>query len=288
MGAGGEGGHLSAVDMLEFSRHYHRETEYFVWLEIAAALKQTYLLIANEPFAPAYKEFAQSVFADIVGKVGWRAAPDENHTQKLLRNLVLSQFGQYGDGATIARAQKMFAGVAARRNKIAPDLRDVVYNLAAQNGGEREHTKLLRFYKKEALHEEKNRLGGALGKFRSRTLLKKTLAFALSKHVRIQDAPGIIGSVWLNPSGRALACAFLKKNWKLLVRRYGDGHTLARIVSLAGSFNAEQDARNIERFFRANPVPVSAKRTLQQALEQVRGNAAWLARDRKRLQKWLV
>jgi len=35
-------------------------------------------------------------------------------------------------------------------------------------------------------------------------------------------------------------------------------------------------------------VPVSAKRTLQQALEQVRGNAAWLARDRKRLQKWLV
>src|SRR3989344_4017319 len=128
-------GHPAAVGMLGVSRHYHRETEYFVWLEMAGALKQTYLLIANEPFAPAYKEFAQGVFADIVGKVGWRAAPDENHTQKLLRNLVLSQFGQYGDGATIARAQKMFAGAAARRNKIAPDLRDVVYNLGAQNGG---------------------------------------------------------------------------------------------------------------------------------------------------------
>lgn len=283
-----EAGHLSVVDMLEFSRHYHRETEYFVWLEIASAIKQAYLLIAKEPFALAYRKFAQGIFAEIAAKMGWNSVPDEAHSQKLLRNLVLSQFGYYGDFATVDRARKMFSRVASGKNKISPDLRDAVYNLVAQNGDARDHAKLLRLYGRETLHEEKNRIGSALGRFKSKTLLTKTLAFSISKNVRVQDTPSVLGSVWLNPYGRALAWTFVKKNWKLLVERYGDGHTLSRIVSLAGSFNSEREAREIERFFKANIVPLAVRRTLRQALEQVRGNAAWIQRDKKKLGRWLV
>ncbi len=112
------------------------------------------------------------------------------------------------------------------------------------------------------------------------------MAFALSKHVRYQNALGIIGSVWGNPKGRYLAWAFVKSNWKLLKVRYAGGHYFTRVFGPAGQFTKISDAKDIEKFVRINPVP-EAKRAIAQALEQIYSNAEWLKRDKKKIEKFL-
>lgn len=141
-------------------------------------------------------------------------------------------------------------------------------------------------YKEEENQQEKDRLGRALGKFKSKTLLKRTLEFSISKHVRFQNTLGIISSVWGNPVGRYLAWEFVKKNWKMLKERYAGGHYFTRVFGPAGDFTKISDAKDIESFVKKNPVP-EAKRTIAQALEQIYSNVEWLKRDKEGIKKFL-
>jgi aminopeptidase N len=86
----------------------------------------------------------------------------------------------------------------------------------------KEYRALLARYKKETLHEEKNRIGNALGDFKHKMTLKRACEFSISKHVRVQDTIGIISSVGANPFGRDIWWKFVQNNWKMFVSRYGD------------------------------------------------------------------
>ena len=141
-------------------------------------------------------------------------------------------------------------------------------------------------YKNATLTEEKNRIGRALGRFSQKELLEKTLAFSLSKEVRSQDTMYYIGNTLANPKGRALAWKFIKKEWPVLLERYGGGKSLSTLVSSLGIFVHESDAADIEKFFRENPAP-GASRTVEQVLERIRTKVAWLSRDKKKLAKWI-
>ena len=87
----------------------------------------------------------------------------------------------------------------------------------------KEYNALIKKYKIETLHEEKNRIGSALGDFKDDKVLCLSMHFALSNEVRIQDTIGILSSIGANPLGRNIWLKSLKQNWKMLVTRYGDG-----------------------------------------------------------------
>ncbi len=184
--------------------------------------------------------------------------------------------GGFGDEETIKKAQSMFG------KKIDPDLRSVVYNLVAENGGQKEFNTLIGMYKEEDNQQEKDRIGRSLGLFKSKTILQKTLSFSISKYIRYQNSLQIIASVWGNPEGRYLAWGFVKENWKLLKERYAGGHYFTRVFQPAAEFTRKADALDIEKFVKKYPVP-EAKRTIAQVLEQIYSNAQWLARDRKNM-----
>ena len=122
--------------------------------------------------------------------------------------------------------------------------------------------------------------------WKSKALLRKTLDFSISKHVRFQNSLQIIASVWGSPDGRYLAWEFVKSHWKLLKERYAGGHYFTRVFQPAGLFTKVSDARDIESFVAKNPVP-EAKRTIAQALEQIYSNVEWLKRDKKKIKKFL-
>ena len=282
-----EAGHIATPDALDFAAFYKEETDYAVWAELASDLNAIALLIADEPYSEQYHRFARDIFAGIAKKVGWEKKKGEDHLQTLLRGLVLLRFGMHGDLETIVRAKKMFSRVTRAKNSLDPDLRLTVYSVAAKFGGRKEQVKLMKMYQSAALHEEKNRIGRALAAFNDPRLLKKTLSFSLSKHVRIQDAVGIVSWVWINPAGKDLAWSFIKANWKTFLDRYAGGHHLSNLLALAGYFTSPAKAKEIEKFFKKNPAP-GAARAIAQALEKIRGNAAWLARDRKAIENHLT
>lgn len=170
--------------------------------------------------------------------------------------------------------------------KIDPDIRGVVYNLVAENGGQSQWNTLVKMYRGEDNQQEKERIGRSLGLFKQKVLLEKSLEFAISKDVRFQNSLGIIVSVWANPKGRYLTWEFVKKNWKLLKERYAGGHYFTRVFQPAGDFTKISDAKDIENFIKKNPVS-EAQRTIAQALEQIYSNVEWLKRDSRAIQNFL-
>jgi len=262
---------------LKLAQQYINENDYTVWSQLTGNLAQLNSLLAHDE---DFQKYGRKIYKKISGKVGWNKKPNEKHTDRLLRSMVLNMLGTFGDEETIKNAQSLFT------KKIDPDLKSVVYNLIAQNGRLKEFNKLIDMYKKEDSQQEKERIGRSLGQFKQKELLTKTLEFALSSDVRFQNSLGIIASVWHNPDGRYLAWEFVKKSWKLLKERYAGGHYFTRVFAPAGDFTSVKDAEDIENFVKKNPVP-EAKRTIAQVLEQIYSNAAWLTRDQEEIENFL-
>ena len=281
-----ESGDLPTTSALALARAYRGETDYTVWLELSANLDLVRSEFWREPWSERYRAFGRSLFVPLARRMGWRPRRGERHTDVLLRSLALASAGAYGDEKTITRAKRSFA--AARRGRPVPtDLRNVVYGLAAENGGRSEYERLQRMYRREPLQEERGRIGRALGCFRQPSLLARTLRFAISKHVRAQNTPGILAAVWANPCGRELAWRFLRRHWKFLLARYGQGgHTLPRLVKPIGVLASRTQAVHVRRFFKRAGAP-GAERAVKQVVERIESNADWLRRDGKKIARWL-
>ena len=266
---------------LELAQSYVDEEDYTVWSELTGQLSKLGSLLAYEDLYNSYKRYNLYIYKKIASKMGWEKKKGEKHTDALLRSLVLYQLGKYGELGVTGEAHKRF-----KEARMDPDLRGVVYNLVASYGEQKEWNTLVKMYREEDNQQEKDRLGRSLGLFKHKSLLQKSLEFAISKHVRYQNSLGIIASIWGNPEGRYLAWEFVKKNWKLLKERYAGGHYFTRVFGPAGEFTKVSDAKDIEKFVAKNPVP-EAKRTIAQALEQIYSNVEWLKRDSEKIKEFL-
>ncbi|HBB44037.1 MAG: hypothetical protein UW27_C0017G0020 [Parcubacteria group bacterium GW2011_GWA1_44_13] len=279
-------GDLDTPTALDFVSAYKNETNFAVWSELSTGLNTIDNLINGETFALEYEKYCRDIFAPMTKKVGWKKKKVDGHSDILLRSLILANAAKYGDESVVAKSRELFDSIKKGKNPIPADLRGVVYGTVARRGGKDEYKKFLEMYKNATLTEEKNRIGRALGRFSQKELLEKTLAFSLSKEVRSQDTMYYIGNTLANPKGRALAWKFIKKEWPVLLERYGGGKSLSTLVSSLGIFVHESDAADIEKFFRENPAP-GASRTVEQVLERIRTKVAWLSRDKKKLAKWI-
>ncbi len=269
-----EAGTIPTTDALEFLSAYKNEDNYTVWLEIAMGLGRLEQLLAKTAAEKQLNQFILNLFSPVFARVGWNKLEKELHTDSLLRSLVISRLGRSGHAEIVSKARSKFS-----KGNVHPDIRGAVYAVVASSGKKKEYEEFIKRYKEEKLHEEKNRLGGALGDFRDPKLLKLACEFAMSKDVRQQDTIGIISSVGANPMGRDIWLDFVQKNWKTLVARYGDGgHTLARLVKAISGSSEEKHLKSFKKFFSTHDAP-GAKRAIQQVLERLEGNVAWLKRD---------
>ena len=278
-----EAGELPTNQALNLITAYENETDYTVWVELATGLLIVKNLIYKEKHYPEFEKLCKEVFEKIGKTVGWKAADKESHTTSLLRSLVLGQLVSFDHENYVEHALT----IAKNSKTIPADIRSVVYMAMAQKGGIKEHQSFINKYKTESLNEEQNRIGRALGQFKNPALLKKTLEFALSKHVRIQDTAQIFNSVWSNPLGRVIAWEFTKKNWSELLKRYpASGHILNRFIKPAAYFTKPEEAKDFIQFFKKHQAP-GAKRSIAQVLEKIYTNIEWLKRDNKHIETWL-
>ena len=159
--------------------------------------------------------------------------------------------------------------------------------LVAQEGGRETYDTLWRLEREAELHEEKMRFLGALTRFKDHALLEDLLRRSLGDEVRSQDAMAVIVQTAGNRHGRDLAWRFLQDNWSELDRRYGKGgFAIMRLVGITGGFTTMERHDEVQAFFEAHPAP-SAARTIQQSLERIRLNTAWLGQNRTVVGDWL-
>jgi puromycin-sensitive aminopeptidase len=278
-----EAGDMTAVRAFGLISAYEKETDYSVWVEVASGMSQLKNLTQAEQFYPKLEAYSRSIFRDAGTKLGWAAKSGESHTATLLRSLLLSQMAILNDKDTIKQGKLIF-----KKSKVVPaDIRSVVYQIVAQTGNSRVHQMFIEKYVNESLSEEKNRLGRALGYFKDKTLLHKTLDFAMSDKVRIQDTSAIFMGVWYNPQGKNLTWEYIKRHWSVLQKRYpATGPALSRLLKPASNFVTVTSAEDFKSFFKNHPAP-GVERTIEQVLEKIYSNAAWLKRDGMRIAEWL-
>ncbi len=282
-----EAGIIPTTNALEFLSAYKNETNYIVWVEIATGLSRLEQLLAKTGAKDILHKFIIELFSGLLSRLGWSKKKGELHSDSLLRSLTIYRLGKSGHKKVIENARKYF-NLVKRDKHIDPDIRGAVYGIVAFSGGMKEYSDLTKLYKKETLHEEKNRIGHALGEFQNTKILKLVCGFALSKTVRTQDTISILSGVGANPMGRDIWWSFLQKNWKTFVSRYGEGGlALARAVRAIGASAEEKHLTSFKKFFKTHEAP-GAKRAIDQVLERLEGNILWLARDGKKIQEFLT
>ena len=279
-------GLLPITQFLELAGSYAGETDASVWSDLASNLRDIEQLIADQPVRPAYQRFGRELFAPAARRAGWTPRPDDGHLDSLLRSTVLGQSGTYNDPETLAQATDLFQRYLSDPDAVHPDLRGVVFSLAAQAGDRATYDQLWELEERARLQEEKIRLLLAMSRFQDVNLLNDTLERSLSSKVRSQDTITVVAGVAANPAGRGPAWEFVKSNWAEFDRRYGGGgFGLMRLVSIVNGFTTEEGMADVEKFFTDNPAP-AAERTIRQALERMSLNIRWLEQNRPALNAW--
>ena len=83
-----------------------------------------------------------------------------------------------------------------------------------------------------------------------------------------------------------MAWAFVQKNFDLLAKKYEGGFLLGHLVRVPQNFASAEKAEEVEKFYGSKNLP-GVERTVRQAVESIRSNAAWLQRDSETIHKWL-
>eukprot|EP01027_Heterolobosea_sp_BB2_P027304 GEZU01042623.1.p1 GENE.GEZU01042623.1~~GEZU01042623.1.p1 ORF type:complete len:482 (+),score=192.53 GEZU01042623.1:249-1694(+) len=284
---------------LSIVKAYANETNYTVWAAISTNLDDIWSLVSTDPeIAPKFEKFAQNLFAKKGAELGWEPATSsegagESHLTSMLRALMVRNLVKYNHPETAQAAVERFHRYLEEGPQcVVPDLRGSVYAAAIKNGGEKEYEEVLKVFRTTDLQEERIRCITALGSTRDKKLIQRTLDFGLSEEVRSQDTMYVMLGVSSNPlafqGNKGLVWEFFKQHFDEFARRYGEGgFMVGRIIKFAaGGFLSEERAAEVERFFQEHPLP-NARMPIQQCLESIRLNAAWLQRDREDIKQWL-
>ncbi len=281
-----QAGKASTVEALELVKAFKDgETSYVVWTSILSNLSKLRVLIAHDEATDLkFQAFVVDLLSNVAAHVGWNSKEDEHHVVSLLRSQVLTRIGCYGHEATVAEAKKRFAEHLAETAIIPADLRACVYRIVAANGGMESLQQLLTLFRKNDLHEEKERLARSMGAARDLDVLQKVLDFAMSEEVRNQDAPFVFGSVAANVKGRELAWQFFRANYPKFLKVF-QGALLIRLCKFSTeNFVTQEKAHEVQTFFNENENV--ADRTIKQSVENIMLNANWLERDAENMKKF--
>ena len=277
-------GLLTVTQFLALAEAYVNETDATVWADLGANLSNLDTLLGDAAYYANFQSFARRIFQPIGRKVGWVARPEEGHLDALLRTTVLAELGNYGDEGTLTKARNLFDDYVEEPDRVHPDIRGVVFSLAAKRGDRSVYDTMWELQKNAALEEERVRFLRALTYFEEAGLLEETLRRSLTTDVRVHNTVAMVVSVASNRHGRDLAWEFVKTNWEEFDRRYGEGgFALMRLVAFTENFSTQEMAEDVQRFFADNPAP-AAERTVRQSLETIRLNIAWLEKNRVALE----
>lgn len=281
-------GMIPATDFLAIAEAYKNEDNAPVCADLSSNMGGMETLVWEESFYNGFQAFSRSIMQETGRKIGWDPKPGEGHLDTLLRSTVLNHLGGSDDEDTLREAAARFAVYQEDPANVSPDIRGLVFGLAAKQGDRATYDAMWELRAAATMQEEKVRFLYGLTGFEQQELLQETLDRALGDEIRAHDAVSVIGLTAGNHQGRNLAWQFLKDNWAELDRRYGEGgFALMRLVSITSGFTTLEMREDVEKFFADNPAR-GAERTIRQSLERIQLNHAWLERNRDELATWFV
>ena len=227
------------------------------------------------------------MMSKVMDVLGWEPKAGEHALFPMLRPLVIGALGRNGhDGVKQEALDKMLKG---GWQSVPADLRFAVYSIVVAHGGAEGFAAVLKVFKDADMAEERVRALRGLGYTKDPALIDQLLGMTLNDEIRAQDVFYVYGTLAGNRFAMDRAWEFIKDNWEAINKMFSSGQfLLGRILKSATSaFASEAKAVEVEAFFKDKDTP-GADRSISQALETIRLNAAWLERDRSPVKAWLA
>ncbi|XP_063900761.1 puromycin-sensitive aminopeptidase-like [Zophobas morio] len=281
-------GYIRTDKVLSLIEYFKEEKEYTVWVDITENLRQVQVLYEEHEAKEKLQTYMRQLYSPIAHEVGWEPEENEHPLRSLLRSVVISALGLNGDAAIIDVARDRFAKYLEDPASLIPDLRSAVFSIVVANGGKHEFDSVRSIFYNADMHEERMRALSALGRTEIPQLVDELLKMGHSEAVRPSDLCYVYGSLSSNGVARPLAWKYMKEHFPALKQQFGNGQfLLCRMIEVATkNFASKEKAQEIREFFTVHPTE-SALRTIENSIERVMSNAAWLERDRQHVFEYL-
>lgn len=251
------------------------DQSYLVSSSVARNLRFLHHLSLGRSFEWRLRERLRDHHGRMYGRLGWTPKRNEHHVDSMLRGEVILTLGNaLKEREIILEAQSRFERFIRRPSSLAADLRAPVCSIAVASGGLRAWNRAKSLYMTALSQEEKTQFLSAMCATNDVRLLRKTLDFSQSEHVRSQNMHIPVMRIASNPSGSVLVWPWLKKNWSSISKKVGNGNPLLSrmISSVAIASSDAKIAAELESFFSKNKVP-GTERVVQQSAEVIRINS---------------
>ncbi|RIB04123.1 peptidase family M1-domain-containing protein [Gigaspora rosea] len=286
-------GYAKTSGFLSLINEFDNEDKYIVWMEINSRITDLISVWFEQP-EPIYQgllAFQRHLVSKLVAKLGWEYPENEDYLITMLRGLVIKVAGRAKNPEVIKEAFRRFELFTKKKDDSAlhPNLRGAVYEIVLSNGGGvNEFDAILKVYREASTDDQKVTALMGLGFAQQEDLIKRALEFSISNEVKSQDIIYSLQGLQFNRKSRRALWNFVKENWEIIYNRYSKSLSLLglSIKYSTDSFSSEADIKDIEDFF-SNKDTKDFLRPLQQSLEKIRVNTAWLARDKKDVEEWL-
>ncbi|XP_055870473.1 puromycin-sensitive aminopeptidase-like [Biomphalaria glabrata] len=281
--------YVNVVDVLRLCECFLDETDFSVCGKLVSGLGalRPFVQHLTQGNDQQFDVFLCKSLQKMKSSLGWEAAKDESHATKLIREQILTVLGSSGDPNVVQEASRRFSDYCSKQATLSADIKTPVFVTVLSNGDKEVYDELLEIYDNEDMLEEKNRISRILGLTPNESLIQQTLNFALSDKVRNQDTVATLAGATWTLQGRQLVWKFVQENWQELYRRYSTSTMMSRLIKvITDGVCCAETAKQMENFFKAHQVK-NAQRAIQQGLEQIATNVAFIHRQGAALMSFL-
>ncbi len=248
------------------------ETDYDVLEGLAGPLAVLDDQVVEKELQQWLRSWIVRRFGGQLRALGWTAGPDEDDRERLRRAAILRLVGSIAEAPdVVAEAGARLDAYLADRSSLEPNLADAVVSICARQGDHALYERYLELMASAPTPQERRRFLLNLASFRAPALVERTLEATLGPDIPTQDVTFIYIRLFGNPPARDAAWRFFVRNWKRLRGRIPP-LMVSRLLESTPALRDPRYAREVTRFFRANPIP-EATRSFKQALEVFRLNA---------------
>ncbi|TRY78714.1 hypothetical protein TCAL_06795 [Tigriopus californicus] len=281
---------------LDMTEYLTKEKEY---VPLQAALNNlNYLDLMLRKSNEDYKAFQNFVRGILDSKYeNFATAPSDTLPQILFKETVNKWLCSYGHQNCINAAKSQFQHYMQEHGNnsatIDPNFKQLVFQVAIQNGGNEEFEFLLNQLENVQLDQDTVKILRGLGASEDEANLKKILdiSIATDSIIRAQDIFYLYAQISKSAVGGPFQFQWLEQNFPEVKAKFGSSFG-KRIVNLLGGFmaaaNTEPEIEELKEFIRKHYEDIgSGISDLNQGIDKAETNLKWVQESQIDVQTWL-
>lgn len=278
-------GAIPVESYLDTLKSFKHEQDAGVWDTILSQIGYLDLFV-DKSNKSAYAAFVRELLREEYQKLAWEEKSNEALSMRLVRGSVISMLGTVGqDKEVVEKARRMFDEYLKNPESVPADLLDAVTTIVAYNGGAKEYEQMKNLFKTASTPEVELRNLYALTSYRQNSLLENVYHMVLSKEIRTQDSPRILGALFSNADARHSTWTFIKTHYADLKKIYSQ-QVLGRLAAYPSPFTTQAMYNDVQSFFAQHRIP-EGESDKNRMLEKLRIAVRFNQKSGTALNRWL-